>query len=164
MVHYDDPLCLACDSSSYGAGEVLSHRINGIDRLIAFASCILTSPERNYSQTCKEAFSIMFGVQRFRQYLCGRSFTIITDHKCLLDLFDPTRQTPVQVAAGLQCWSLILASYEYKIEFKGTKAAANAYGVSLLPLATVWDTADDNVECYFFEDEVTTNVTHQMIR
>ena len=166
LVHYDDtqPLYLACDSSAYGAGAVLSHRIGGIDRPIAFASCTLTNTQRNYSQTCKEAFSIMFGLQRFRQYLCGRSFTIITDHKCLLELFDPTRQTPVQVAARLQRWSLILASYEYKLEFKGTKAHANADGVSRLPLATVWNPPDDNVECYFFEDEVTTNVTHETIK
>ena len=166
LIHYDEtlPLYLACDASAYGAGAVLSHRINGLDRPIAFASCTLTDTQKNYSQTCKEAFSIMFGLQRFRQFLCGRSFTIITDHKSLLEIFSPSRQVPIQAAARLQRWSLILASYNYKLEFRSTTAHANADGVSRLPLSRVWDPPMDNVECYFFEDDVITNVTHDMIR
>ena len=166
LVHYDDrlPLYLACDCSSYGAGAVLSHRIDGIDRPIAFASCTLTSTQRNYSQTCKEAFSIMFGLQRFRQFLCGRSFTIVTDHKSLLQLFSPTGPTPVQVASRLQRWSLILALYDYKLEYRNSQAHANADGMSRLPLPTVWNPPGDNVECYFFEEDVVTNVTHEMIK
>ena len=166
LVHYDDrlPLYLACDCSSYGAGAVLSHRIDGIDRPIAFTSCTLTSTQRNYSQTCKEAFSIMFGLQRFRQFLCGRSFTIVTDHKSLLQLFSPTGPTPVQVASRLQRWSLILASYDYKLEYRNSQAHANADGMSRLPLPTVWNPPGDNVECYFFEKDVVTNVTHEMIK
>ena len=159
LIHYDEtlPLYLACDASAYGAGAVLSHRINGLDRPIAFASCTLTDTQKNYSQTCKEAFSIMFGLQRFRQFLCGRSFTIITDHKSLLEIFSPSRQVPIQAAARLQRWSLILASYNYKLEFRSTTAHANADGVSRLPLSRVWDPPMDNVECYFFEDDVITN-------
>ena len=138
--------------------------IDGIDRPIAFASCTLTSTQRNYSQTCNEAFSIMFGLQCFRQFLCGRSFTIVTDHKSLLQLFSPTSPTPVQVASRLQRWSLILASYDYKLEYRNSQAHANADGMSRLPLPTVWNPPGDNVECYFFEEDVVTNVTHEMIK
>ena len=39
LVHYDHtlPLYLSCDSSSYGAGAVLSHKMNGQFRPVAFA-------------------------------------------------------------------------------------------------------------------------------
>ncbi|XP_068726559.1 uncharacterized protein [Montipora capricornis] len=59
LVHYDDssPLHLACDASSYGAGAVLSHCIDGQYCPIAFASRILTQAHRNDSQLDKEASS-----------------------------------------------------------------------------------------------------------
>ena len=88
LVHYNEslPLVLSCDASSYGAGAVLSHVINGKHQPIAFASCTLTEAQRNYSQLEKEAFSIIF----------GNSFTILTDHRplhCLdhIVLFQPTQ-------------------------------------------------------------------------
>ena len=86
LVHYDDRLTLylSCDASSYGAGVVLSHRIDSQDRPVAFASVTLTSAQKNYSQLDKEAFAIIFGLKRFHQFLAGHEFTIITDHKPLL--------------------------------------------------------------------------------
>ena len=91
LVHYDHtlPLFLSCDASSYGAGAVLSHQIDGQFRPVAFASCTLTPAQQNYSQLENEAFSIIFGLKRFRQYLYGRSFTILTDHRPLLTLLGP---------------------------------------------------------------------------
>ena len=69
------PLSLLCDASSYGAGAVLSHKIDRQFRPVAFASCTLTPAQKNYYQLEKEAFSIIFGLKRFRQYLYGCSFT-----------------------------------------------------------------------------------------
>ena len=103
LVHYDDalPLYLSYDVSSYGAGAVLSPYIDNHYRPIAFASCTLTPAQKNYYQLDKEAFSIVFGIKRFHQYLSGRKFTIITDHRPLLSLFSPDRPVPLHVAARL---------------------------------------------------------------
>ena len=49
----------------YGAGAVLSHKIDGQFRPVAFASCTLTPAQQNYYQLEKEAFSIIFGLKRF---------------------------------------------------------------------------------------------------
>lgn len=58
LVHYDHTLPLYL-SSSYGACAVLSHKMNGQFRPVAFASCTLTSAQKNYSQIEKEAFRII---------------------------------------------------------------------------------------------------------
>ena len=166
LVHYDDslPLYLACDASSYGAGAVLSHYIDGVYRPIAFASCTLTKAQCNYSQMDKEAFSIIFGLKRFRQYLLGRIFTILTDHRPLLTLFGPDRPVPVHAAARIQRWALILQSYNYKIMYRNTAAHIDADFVSRLPLPKVWSPQSANVDCYFLEEEGMSNVTSEMIK
>ena len=70
LVHYNDslPITLACDNSAYGRGCVLSHNISGEERPIAFASSILSTAQKNYSQLDKEALSIIYGLKRFHQY------------------------------------------------------------------------------------------------
>ena len=84
LVHYDQngPLRLACDTSAYGIGAVISHiMLDESEKPIAFASRTLTKAEHNYSQLEQKALSLFFGVQKFLQYLYGRKFTLVTDHK-----------------------------------------------------------------------------------
>lgn len=137
LVHYDpnSSLRLACDASAYGVGAVISHIMpDESEKPIAFASRTLTKAERNYSQLEKEALSLIFGVQKFHQYLYGRKFTLVTDHKPLITILNPRKGIPSIAAARLQRWALILASYQYEIEFKPTDKHSNADGVSRLPL------------------------------
>ena len=134
LVHYDTtlPLRLATDASAYGVGAVISHiGADGEERPIAFASRTL---ECNYAQIEKEALGIVFGVCKFHQYLYGRKFILLTDHKPLTTIFGSKRGVPALAAARLQCWAVQLAAYEYDIEFCPTARHANADGLSRLPL------------------------------
>ena len=160
LVHYDHtlPLYLSCDASSYGAGAVLSHKMNGQFRPVVFVSCSLTSAQKNFSQIEKEAFSIIFGLKRFRQYLYGRSFVILTDHRPLLSLFGLKNPVPAHAAGRFQRWELILASHNYNIEYRSTTAHADADSMSRLPLPQTWSPKCENVECYFLEPEVVTTL------
>ena len=48
----------------------------------------------------------MFGVKKFHQYLYGRKFTLITDHKPLTAIFGSKKGIPTITAAHLQRWAL----------------------------------------------------------
>eukprot|EP00731_Ephydatia_muelleri_P024558 Em0016g829a len=137
LVHYepDRELVLACDASEYGVGAVLSHHFEeGFDRPIAFASRTLAPAERKYSQLDKEALAIVFGVDKFHQYLYGRHFTILSDHKPLQYLFAVDCPIPQMVSPRVQRWALTLSAFDYTISFRAGKLQGNADALSRLPL------------------------------
>ena len=77
----------------------------------------------------------MFGVKRFHQYLYGRKFTILSDHKPLQYLLGETRGIPPMASARIQRWALMLSAYHYEICYKPGADHANADGLSRLPMA-----------------------------
>lgn len=94
LCHYDAklPLKLAADASPYGIGSVLSHMFpDGSERPIAFVSRTLNQAEKSYSQIDKEALALYWGVRKFNLYLYGHKFTLVTDHKPLLSIFNPQK-------------------------------------------------------------------------
>ena len=137
LEHYDPSrkLSLATDASPYGVGAVLSHVLeDGTEKPVAYASRTLSPVEKRYSQLDKEALAIVFGVKRFHQYLFGRQFSIVSDHKPLQYLLSENKAVPVMASARLQRWALILSSYQYTITYRPGEKIANADGLSRLPL------------------------------
>ena len=151
LAHYDPklPVRLATDASPYGVGAVLMHVTpDGLERPVAFASRALSRSEQNYSQLDREALGIIFGVKKFHTYLFGRRFTLITDHKPLTSIFSPTKGTPSMAAARLQRWSIVLASYDYDIEYRSSANNASADAMSRLPLA------QEDADSFVTEEEI----------
>ena len=107
---------------------------SGVDRPIAYASRTLTASEKNYSQLEKEALSLIFVVHTFHQYLYRHEFTLYTDHKPLTTILGPKKGIPPIASARLQQWALQLAAHNNTIQFRPTKAHANADALSHLPL------------------------------
>lgn len=120
LTHYDTnlPMILACDARPYGVGALISHKFpDWTQKPIVFASHILSKTEVNYSQIEKEAL-IIFGVTKFNGYLYGCQFMLPIDHKPLIKIFGPKTGVPMEAAARLQRWALILAAYQNKIQYE----------------------------------------------
>ena len=137
LVYYDHELelILACDVSAHGIGAVLSHRMpDGSEKPIGFVSRTLSQTEIKYPQIEKEGLSCVFEVKKFHSYQYGHPFTLITDHKPLLTLFNESRAVPPQPSRRIQRWALTLAAYEYTLSWRPTKQHENADAMSRLPL------------------------------
>ncbi len=76
----------------------------------------------------------MYGVIKFHAYLYGHHFSLVTDHKSLLVVFEETQGIPPQASGRIQQWALTLSAYEYTLVFRTTAQHGNADALSRLPL------------------------------
>ena len=73
-------------------------------------------------------------MKTFHQYLYGRKFLLVTDHKPLTTVLGPKSGIPTLAATRLQRWALLLAAYKYDIEYRSTEKHANADCLSRLSI------------------------------
>lgn len=137
LAHYNSKLSLilATDASPYGVGSVLSQLYpDGTEKVIQYASQTLSETQQKYSKIDKEAFSIIYGIKKFYQYLYGNKFTLITDHKPLVQIFAPNKSLPVYNAMRMQHYAIFLQEFNYTIKYRNSKQHSNADCLSRLPI------------------------------
>ena len=78
-----------------------------------FASRILSVAERNYCQMEKGALAVVWGCEKFHQYLFGKEFTLYTDHKALETIYSPKGRPSARILR----WSLRLQPYHMNVKF-----------------------------------------------
>lgn len=107
-----NPTSLVTDASDHGLGAVLMQHSGGKLRVVSYASKSLSKTEKKYSTLDKEALAVVWATERFQMYLKGLEFTILTDHKPLVGIFNET-STPNKRQEG---WVLRMQEYRYRIK------------------------------------------------
>lgn len=104
---------LQVDASSTGVGCVLFQKNSeGGENPIAFMSKKLNGAQRNYSVTEQECLAAILAVKKFRAYIEGMPFTIITDHASLQWLMKQK-----DLSGRLARWSLKLQAFDFEVEY-----------------------------------------------
>ena len=110
----NSPISVVCDASKKAIGGTLVQEGSPVICVSRKLSC----SEQRYSQTQKEALAIHWCVKRLHKFLFGMKFTIVTDHRALVHIFNPDSSVTKTATNMLQCWSLHLSQYHYDIEFR----------------------------------------------
>ena len=111
------PMTIQVDTSQVGLGVVLLQN----NKPIAFASKALTETEHHYANIEREMLAVVFGAERFRTYIYGRSFTIKLHHKPLESI---SQKNLADTPAQLQHMLLHLQGYDYVIHYHPSKEMA----------------------------------------
>lgn len=105
---------IQCDASDSGIGAVLFQKNDaGEECPLSYHSQKLNACQKNYSVTEKECLAAVSAVKKFRPYVEGMDFTIITDHSSLKWLMNMK-----DLSGRLARWSLDLQAFTFDIEHR----------------------------------------------
>lgn len=103
---------ITVDASNYACGAVLSQHFGDKDLPIAYISRTFEKGEKNKPIIEKELLAIHFAIKTFTPYIWGKHFTVKTDHKPLVHLYnlkDPSSK--------LSMIRMDLEKYNFTIEY-----------------------------------------------
>lgn len=118
---FNEPFVLETDASGSGMGAVLTQK----GHPLAFFSKQFGPRMLHSSTYVRELHAIVSAVRKWRQYLLGHSFTILTDHKSLRELMSQVVQTPEQ-----HYYLSKLLGFDYTIQYKTGSSNAVADALS----------------------------------
>jgi len=113
----DGSYVLDTNASNSGLGVVMSQPRDGEEKVILYASRLLSKAEHNYDITKKELLAVVYGLKQCRQYLFGRRVVVRTDHAALSWL----RRTP-EPMPQLTRWLTFIQEFSFDVQHRvGTK-------------------------------------------
>ncbi|KAL4377359.1 hypothetical protein GQ457_02G020790 [Hibiscus cannabinus] len=137
------------DASGVGIGAVLQQE----GRPLAYFSQKLSPRMQGASTYNREMYAITQAVGKWRQYLLGRRFSIITDQRSLRELTQQTIQTPEQ-----QRWLSKLIGFDFDIKYRPGRqndvadALSREVASSCLALARTWYGVLDDIRAASIHD------------
>ena len=101
---------LDTDASDVAVGAVLSQKVDGEERHIAFFSRVMNSTQRNYCTTRSKLLAVISTLQHFRHYLFGNKVVLRTDHHRLQWLHTFKRPEGI-LPDGWRPWPSLISSF-----------------------------------------------------
>lgn len=127
--NYSEPFILNIDASILGLGAVLYQKVDGVERVVAYASRGLRPNERNYPAHKLEFLSLKWAiVDKLHEYLYGNQFLVRTDNNPLTYVF-----TSAKLDAQSHRWLAALSAYQFTIQYRSGKHNVDADALSRLP-------------------------------
>jgi transposase InsO family protein len=110
----ETPFTITTDASEYAIGAVLSQKDGktGVERPVMFLSKALDKTQVNWHTPEKETYAIVYALEKFRPYIYGRPFSLVTDHRALLWCCGKKN-----VHGRLARWSYIISQYAQDIQY-----------------------------------------------
>lgn len=118
---------ITCDASGEGVGAVLEQE----NRVIVYASKVLSATKKRWSATELELYAIVFGCQEFKCYVLGTKFKIYSDHRPLSGILK-VRDTTARIIKLQQK----LSEFDYEIIYKKGRENSVADFLSRHPLGS----------------------------
>ena len=119
------PCILNTDAFDVAVGAVLSQKIDGVEKPIAFYSAVLNRTQRNYCATRPEMLAVVKFLQHFRHYLFGAKVILRTDHHSLLWLRMYKNPTGIMTR-----WIETMAEFDIEIQHRSERLHSNADALS----------------------------------
>ena len=126
-INESQPFVVECD-----APEVCdSATLNQCGRPVAFMSRTLQDSELHYPPVEKEATAIIEFVRKWRHFLAGRHFTLVTDQRSMTFMIDNRTRSKIK-NNKIQSWRLEHASFSYTLKYRPCKHRTHSHVHSLL--------------------------------
>ena len=127
MPDFQKTFVLECDASGEGIGAVLSQE----GRPISYLSKALSQKNLGLSAYEKKMLAVVFVMQKWRPYLRGKHFKVLTDYFSLKYMLEQCISTSMQ-----QKWLTKLIGYDFEIIFQSGRENKAADTLSRLQEST----------------------------
>lgn len=137
---FSKPFSILTDASDFAIAGVLVQTLQGKEQAISHFSRKLTSSERKFATTEKEALAVLESLKKFRGYVEGTHVTVVTDHSSLTwlqNLKDPSGR--------LGRWALKMQQYDLTIQHRPGRlhTLPDAYSRAISEMTIVEDPQTD---------------------
>lgn len=113
-IRYGEPFGVHVDASKYAVGACLMQwNEDGTERPISFASSKLTGSQLSWAAIEKEAYAVVWALNKFRTWCFGVPIIIYSDSNPLTYLTSNATKS-----AKLTRWSLALQEYNYSFKYR----------------------------------------------